>query len=124
MSIQNVQSWYNKIPRLERSQPLVTHEGTAYTPDQILDEVRRQTSLGNQLQLVIEQRRFTDVGDKYALAVLRLKERLQAMSPSARILIGKKYYSPEQALKEVQDGTLIGRQMIEEEVRRVEGVLA
>lgn len=123
MSTEVVEQWFQSTPSIERAQPLITLGDTAYSPNQVLDEVRKGTPLGAELQRIIEQRRFSEVMDKYALAVLRLKERLRKMSPDTRLIVGTKTYSPNQALQEIQSGTKVGRSLIEAEARRVEEVL-
>jgi hypothetical protein len=123
MSSKIVEQWFQRIPSLERNQPLITLGNTAYSPNQVLDEVTRGTPLGADLQRIIEQRRFSDVIDKYALAILRLKDRLKKMPPDSRLVVGTRAYSPSQAIEEIQGGTRVGRSLIEAEVRRVEEVL-
>lgn len=123
MSLQVVEQWYQKIPSIEKNQPLIISGSSVYSPNQVLDEVRKGTALGNVLQKVIETRSFTDAIDKYALAIARLKERLAKMPADTRIVWSQRSYSPQQMLKEIQDGTKVGRSMIEAEANRVEEVL-
>ena len=68
MSRELVEQWIRRLPSIERSQPLVILGDSAYSPNQVLDEVTRGTPIGSQLQGIIEQRRFTEAIDKYALA--------------------------------------------------------
>jgi hypothetical protein len=123
MSKQSIEAWVSKIPKLELNQPLIILGGTAYTPNQVLSEVSRGTALGNQLQGQIEKRSFTAAIDKYALALLRLKERLGKMPSDARIAHGTSVFSPQELLKEIEAGTPVGRSFVEAEVRRVEEIL-
>lgn len=122
MSLQNVQNWFNRLPSIEKSLPLIVLDGTAYTPNQVLDEVNRCTTIGAGLQNVIEQRKFTAVMDKYGLAVIRLQQKLGQASGS--IIWGNKSYAPQQLLQEVNNGTPLGRQLIEAEINNVAGVLS
>lgn len=124
MSTELVEQWFQRIPSIERAQPLIILGDTAHSPNQVLDEVRRGTPLGAEMQRIIEQRRFSEVMDKYALAVLRLKERLGKMPPDTSLIVGTRTYSPHQAIQEIQSGTKVGRSLIEAEVRRVGEVLA
>ena len=123
MSRERIEAWHSKIPSIERGQPLIILEGTAYSTNQVLAEVTAGTALGNQLQRVIEQRQFTEVLDKYGLAVGRLKERVRNMDPGTEITVGTRTLTPEELMHEIQEGTRIGRMMIEAETRRVEEVL-
>ena len=123
MSVEIVEAWVNGLPRVERNQPLVIHGDRAYTPNEILAEVRAGTSLGAELQRIIEARAFTTVEEKYALAVLRLKERLKKLPETYKRIIGGKIYTPSQLLEEIQKGTRIGRMLIEAEMTNLEQVL-
>jgi len=123
MSLEIVQRWLEKMPRIERDQPLLAIDTSAYTPNQVLDEVRRGTALGKALQAKIERRAFTDIQDKYSLAILRLKERLGRMPKDTRLVYGVRTLTPQQVINEIQQGTKLGRQLIESEITRVEEVL-
>jgi hypothetical protein len=123
MSLESVERWYSRIPAIERDQPLVLLDGFAYTPNQVLSEVRRNTPTGARLQQVIERRTFTEAIDKYGLAILRLKERLAKTPPDFKIFVGPRSFTPQELLKEIEAGTKIGRSFIEAEVTRVEEVL-
>lgn len=123
MSREIVEAWYNSLPAIERGQPLIILEGQAYTPNQVMSEVRAGSALGNQLQGVIERRQFTHVMDKYGLAVARLEDRVAKMDPSMQVTVGMRTFTPEQLLHEVEEGTRVGRMLVEAETRRVEEVL-
>jgi hypothetical protein len=123
MSKDIVAAWYQKLPSIERNQPLIVLGNSAYTPNQVLSEVTQGTALGNQLQQTLEARRFSPTMDKYALALLRLQERLGKMPSDARISSGTRVFSPQELLKEVESGTPVGRSFIESEVKRTEEVL-
>jgi hypothetical protein len=123
MSKESIEAWVSKIPKLELNQPLIILGGTAYTPNQVLSEVSRGTALGNQLQEQIEKRQFTAAIDKYALALLRLRERYSKMPSDARIAHGTRVFSPQELLREIESGTPVGRSFIEAEVKRTEEVL-
>jgi len=123
MTVEIVEDWVNKLPRVERNQPLVIHGDRVYTPNEILAEVRAGTSLGAELQRIIEARAFTTVEEKYALAILRLKERLMKLPETYKTLIGEKIYTPSQLLEEIEKGTRIGRMLIEAEMTNLEEIL-
>lgn len=123
MSRQAVEQWFQRIPAIERAQPLIALGVTAYSPSQVLDEVGKGTPLGAELQRIIEQRHFSEVMDKFALAIVRLKERLAKMPPGPALVAGTRTYSAQQLLEEIQSGTKLGRSLIEAEATRVEEVL-
>jgi len=123
MTVEIVEDWVNKLPRVERNQPLVIHGDRVYTPNEILAEVRAGTSLGAELQRIIEARAFTTVEEKYALAILRLKERLKKLPETYKSIIGEKIYTPSQLLEEIEKGTRIGRMLIEAEMTNLEEIL-
>jgi len=124
MSKEIVKAWYNKIPEIERNQLLVICEGTAYSPNAVLEEVNKDSAIGLSLQKTIEERRFTDVLDKYSLGVVRLKERLKKLPPEFGIVVEGKRYSPSELLYEIENGTKVGRRFIETEITRTEEVLS
>lgn len=124
MSKEIVEAWYNKIPMIERDQVLVISEGTAYSPNAVLEEVNKDSAIGLSLQKTIEERRFTDVLDKYSLGVVRLKERLNKLPPEFGIVVEGKRYSPSELLYEIENGTKVGRQFIETEITRTEEILS
>ena len=123
MSLEIVEEWVNKLPRIERNQPLVIHGDRVYTPNEILAEVRAGTSVGAELQRIIEARAFTTVEEKYALAILRLKERLKKLPETYKRIIGGKLYTPSQLLEEIEKGTRVGRMLIEAEMANLEEIL-
>lgn len=123
MSIPLVQKWYDSIPSIERNQPIIISGGHAYTPSQVLSEVQRGTVLGEALQKVIETRSFTAVIDKYSLAIVRVKARLSKMPADTKLIVGNQSYTPAQLLVEVDQGSKIGRSLIEAEANNVEQVL-
>lgn len=124
MSREFIESWYARMPRLERAQALVTLDSVAYTPDQVLAEVLGGTPTGARLQAMIEGRSFTTAEDKYALAIARLKERLARMAPGTKVTVGTRTLTPAELRREIDQGTRVGRMFIEAEVKRVEEVLA
>ena len=123
MSKEIVEAWYNKIPKIERNQLLVICEGVAYSPNAVLEEVNKDSAIGLTLQKTIEERRFTDVLDKYALGVERLKARLRKLPDEFGIVVSGKRYSPAELLYEIENGTKVGRQFIETEITRTEEIL-
>ena len=125
MSKEVVERWYNSLPRIERegNEPLIALEGFGYSARGILQQVRMGTETGRKLQKVIEKRLFSRIEDKIALAITRLEGRLAKLPPEFRIVFGAKMYSSQEMLREVHEGTKVGRAFVEAEVRRVEEML-
>ena len=123
MTLEIVEDWVNKLPRVERNQPLVIYRDRVYTPNEVLAEVRAGTSLGMEFQRIIEARAFTTIEEKYALAILRLKERLKKLPETYKSIIGEKIYTPSQLLEEIEKGTRVGRMLIEAEMTNLEEIL-
>ena len=123
MSESIVRAWVSSLPKIERNQPLVIHAGRAYSPNEVLAEVREGSTVGTELQRKVETRDFTEIEAKYALAILRLKERLAKLPPTFKIAsIGGKMYSPNEMLEEIEKGSQAGREMVESEMSRLEEV--
>ena len=123
MSREVVEQWYAKLAPVERGQPLVILQGYAYTPDQVLSEVRQNTALGSSLQGVIERRQFTAAEDKYALAVARLRQRLNQVPPTTRLTRQGRVYTPQQLLQEIEQRTPVGQAVVQDELTRMTEVL-
>ena len=90
MSLELMKKWVASLPPAERNLPLL-HVGNAfYTPEQALHEVERGTSIGEQLQKLVEEGRFGT--DLTALAKARLQLVLeQAKGFKIGTLSGKAY---------------------------------
>lgn len=124
MSIETVRTWINSLPRIERNQSLVICEGRAYTPNEILTEVQSGSELGKKLQGIVERKEFTDVEAKYALAVLRLRERMAQLPETFRFYgADGSSYSPSEMLEQIEKGSRVGRQFVESEMTRMQEVL-
>ena len=124
MSIETVRTWINTLARVERNQPLVICEGNAYTPNEIMAEVSSGSELGKKLQGIVERKEFTDIEAKYALAVLRLRERLMQLPESFRFYgADGSSYSPAEMLAEIEKGSRVGRSFVENEMTRMQEVL-
>ena len=123
MSLTVVQRWYDTIPSLERNQALVIAGTKAYTPNQVLDEVKRGTDAGQMLQKVIEAKKFTDAVDKFNLATIRIKERLSKAPATFKVVVGQRSYTPREMLEQIANGTQDARTFIEMETKRIDQVL-
>jgi hypothetical protein len=123
MSKDLVTRWFNKISPVEQNMPLLVLSGLAYTPRQTLDEVTRGTPIGDQLQKLIEAGRFgTAMEDESALIKMRLKMSLQAKPQDKPLFVAlptsgvqPKAFTPAQLLQEIESGSSIGKQWINNE---------
>ena len=121
---ENVTEWYKGIPRIERNQPLIVHSGRIYTPEEVLAESKSGTALGRELESTIARRDFTDIVDEYAVAVERIRERVGKLPDSMRIAsVSGASYSPSDLLSQVEQGTDIGRALVDAEMSRMRDVL-
>ena len=123
MSRDLVTRWFNKLPTSEQNMPLLIVNGLAYTPRQTLDEVNRGTPVGAQLQVLIEAGKFgTTTLDATTLAKSRLQLSLQS-KPQDKVLfvalpssgVTPKTFTPAQLLQEINAGTKLGQQWINNE---------
>lgn len=75
MSLKVVRRWYENLPPSERNLPLIILNNKAYTPDEVMEEVKNGTTLGEQLQDRVERRDWgTPLSTKEQLAKERLKK--------------------------------------------------
>ena len=103
MSLELMKKWVASLPPAERKLPLLHVGNVFYTPEQALYEVERGTSIGEQLQKLVEEGRFgTDLVD---LAKARLSALLSQSNFKIGTLSGKEYTS-EELLKMLKEGKL------------------
>ena len=112
-----IERWYSRLPLFERDQPLVILNGAAYTPNQVLAEVRANTALGRMLQAEVERGSFGDT--EVALAKLRLKMILEKATVSVVPLQTGRTYTPLEIWREIETETPIGKQWIKVQVQRI-----
>lgn len=119
MTLTLVQRWFDKLPTYEQDLPLLMVSGVAYTPRTALNEVQRNTALGQKLQAMIEKGTVgTLVSEEDTLARLRLKELLRREPERplfATLVLPPRTYTPSDLLREVQQGTPVGLQWISAE---------
>jgi hypothetical protein len=118
MTKQLLSSWISKISPNEKNLPLLILNGSRYTPQQAYDEVMRGTSVGDQLQQLLEQGRYGTTPDEELALV---KQRLQTdilSKPQDKIMYvkiqlgGQIAFTPAQLLTEIQNETPIGLEWI------------
>jgi len=128
VSIELVRRWFSKLPESERDLPVIIYNGIAYTPRMILAEVERGTPVGEYLQRKLEEGSYgTTPEEEYRLAMIRLEQILRKYPPdkpvigvlSARPIV----LTPAQLLREIREGTPLGRMFVEAELRHVKRLL-
>ncbi len=126
MSKELVSRWFNKLGESEKDLPLLLSDGYAYTPRMAYTEVMTGSSLGAKLQSLIESGRFgTSQLDEVAIAKVRVQQILQS-KPQDKILfatLSNKTFTPSQMLQEIESGTQIGTQWVQNEISHMTNVV-
>jgi len=125
MTREIISAWINRLAEAEKDLPLLIADGYAYTPRMAYDEVMRNSALGEKLQRLIESRSFgTTPSDEQTIAKLRLTEimRTKPEKPLFATLSGK-VFTPSQLLAEIQEGTSIGVQWLNNEVSHMKSLM-
>jgi hypothetical protein len=125
MAKQLVQNWYNKLPSAERDLPLILLNGIVYTPTAAYNEVMRGSPVGNQLQTLIETGKFgTSPTDAQTIAKTRLQQWLQSQPQKPLFAtLSNKVYTPSQLLEEIQAGSSIGNQWVNNEISHMTSIM-
>ena len=129
MTRELVERWFSKLSDVEKDLPLLIVSGNAYTPRTVLNEVKRGTALGKQLQSLIERKSFgTNMIEERTLAKMRLRDILirEPEKPMFVTIQGvvPRAYTPRQLLAEIDANTKIGRQWTTNEIQHMRRVLA
>jgi hypothetical protein len=125
MTKEFVSNWISKLPEAEKDLPLLLVDSSAYTPRVAYNEVMRGSDLGNKLQALIESGRFgTTLSDEQTIAKLRLTEimRTKPEKPLFATLSGK-VFTPSELLKEIEEGTSIGNQWVNNEISHMKSLM-
>lgn len=121
MSRDLITKWFSRLPSGEQDLPLLILNGIAYTPRTTLNEVLRGSALGNQLQALVETGRFgTTSLEEQQIAKIRLQQILGSKpdKPLFATLSGK-VFTPRELLSQIQSGTAIGNQWIQNEISQM-----
>lgn len=124
MSKELVRRWYEKIPPIERDDPILYMDGKYWTPDEIYNEVMRDTPTGRKLQAKLEKLSaprtfsFSELKELRKVAEERIKKTLEAL-PNEQVLVtytpqGKIAFKPKDILK-----TELYEKAVKEEVRSI-----
>ena len=125
MSKEMVNRWFSKLSEAEKDLPLLLVENYAYTPRMAYSEVMNGSALGAKLQALIESGRFgTSTLDEQAIAKVRLQQILQSKpdKPLFATLSGK-VFTPSQLLQEIESGTQIGSQWVNQEISHMKMIV-
>jgi hypothetical protein len=128
MTKQVVSAWFSKLGAVEKTLPLLIYQGNAYTPQVVYDEVMRGSPLGDALQSLIEKGTFgTTATDAQTVAKLRLGIRFanQPDKPLFATLtpVGPQTYTPQQLLQQIQSGTPVGNQWVNNEINHMNAIV-
>lgn len=123
MTKELVSRWFNKLGIAEKDMPLLVLSGVAYTPRQAYNEVMRGTPVGDCLQSLIESGRFgTTLADEQSLIKQRLAISLRNKPQDKPLFVAlpssglePKVFTPAQLLSEINMGTTLGQQWINNE---------
>jgi len=115
MSVSIVRKWYRNIPPSERDLPTVIVGNKAYTPNQVLKQVRKGTKLGQAMQDKIEYG-MTAPMKLHQLAKKRVLAWLKNLPKGAGIFqVGGEEHSKQQLIQAVKQEKGVGKELIEEE---------
>jgi len=130
MNEEEVLNWIKKLPKSELDIPLIIIDDRAYTPNEILEMVRRKVGLGRRL-LTLDMsalKRVPAEAQLHELAKIRLKKKLEKMPKKfvlARYVLGKKEkYTADELIEEIQRESAIGREFIDTEKKIVRDLLS
>jgi len=130
MNEEEVLNWIKKLPKSELDIPLVVIDDRAYTPNEILEMVRRKVGLGRRLLTldVSALKRVPAESQLHELAKIRLKKKLEKMPKKfvlARYVLGKKEkYSADELIEEIERESPVGREFIDTEKKIVQDLLS
>lgn len=130
MNEEEVLNWIKKLPKSELDIPLVIIDDRAYTPNEILEMVRRKVGLGRRLLTldISALKRVPAEAQLHELAKIRLKKKLEKMPKKfvlARYVLGKKEkYTADELIEEIQRESAIGREFIDTEKKIVRDLLS
>lgn len=123
MNAAQVRAWVEKLAKREQDLPFFIIDGVAYTPKQFLQQVLSGTNIGTRLMALKESGKLSQLaGDQKSVILLRLKLLLQSKLGQQKPLfvtlvngVGPKAYTAAQLLDEINRGTPVGNQWINNE---------
>jgi hypothetical protein len=123
MTLQKVEAWVNRLPAADRDLPIIVHGGKAWTPNEILTQIRTcpTCSTSQALQAFLEARAFGQEANPWQLAKQRLIQRMQKTPVIRHVLVlgMPTTITPEQFIREVTLETPLGQSFIHSELQRM-----
>jgi len=125
MTKEIISAWFNRLPVGEQDLPLLIVEGIAYTPRMALEEVNRNSPVGQKLQALIERGSFgTTASEEQAVARTRLEQILKSKPDRPMFAtLSEKVFTPSQLLREIKQGTSIGQQWTQNEINHMKALV-
>lgn len=137
MDLATVKKWADKLSTREQDLPLFMVNGVTYTPRQLLTELAQNTTVAQKILGLLALRKFASLSaEERTLAKMRLrlffsqklgledKPRFVTLAPTAGVQ--PKVYTEAQLAQEVEDGTKVGNQLVDNEVnfmRKIVGMV-
>jgi len=123
VSLKIIERWHSKLPDYEKSLPLIKLEGITYSPQQILQEVRNKTPLGEKLQKRVEGLRFGSTLEDEETAEERLVTLLEERPVRVAALTtpeeGKHELTSEELIERIKKKDKVGRSLLRTEVKHM-----
>ena len=116
-----IKKWVGELPKSELDIPLVVIDDRAYTPNEVLSQIRSRTGLGKRMvSLDIKTIKTIPAEEQMQeLAKIRLKMKLEKTPPKfafGRYILGEKEtYTAEEMIAEIQMETPVGEEFISTE---------
>jgi len=114
-----VKKWYNGIPPAERNLPTLIVDDKAYTPNEVMNEVRRGTQLGKKMQQTVVGG-MTSLQKLERLAKTRVLAWLKKLpSEFGAVNVQGETYSRDELIAAVKQQENIGKTLVEEEIQKI-----
>jgi len=115
MTVAKLERWLSFLPPQERTQPVITVEGQALTPENMLSEARTGTELGKKVQMLWES---GAIGTEEELLTERIRRRLERYPPDKPlffVLGAPSALTPRDLLEQVEKRTAVGQKFLQSE---------
>jgi len=126
MTLSRIEEWFDNLPPFEREMPLVVVDTRAYSPKEVLSEVRKGTDLGRRMQEEVERGGATPEETLEALAVARLKKLMEERPVDIVRLVApgeEPVTSAEELKRLIQERKGLGRKLIETEKKYIQRMM-
>lgn len=125
-----IKKWVEKLPKSELDIPLIVTDDRAYTPNEVISQVRSRTELGKRL-VTLDIKTIKTIppeAQMHELAKIRLKMKLEKTPPKfafGRYTLGKKVvYTADELMEEIQRETPVGQEFISTEKNLMRDLLS